>query len=277
MELPSPARTTGEEGGHQDRRLADPRRERGPAWTPHRLTSIFPERPDSPAAPTRFLRAPSPIVQVPAMLSPAAALLLSATLCTADLPNAYPPPTPDSLRLVYNSAATWDDFHRSVDARPAMWAEHRDNVVPHADLVERAGAVGGSWRILAIAVAGCSDSIGTLPCVAGLADSVPSLDFRVADPADGQRWMDAFPSPDGRATTPTILLLDEDYEIRGCWIEMPATVWAFWQPALHQGEASRMLDHKMAWYLEDQGRETLTDLVEILEAASRGEVICPGM
>jgi hypothetical protein len=88
--------------------------------------------------------------------------------------------------------------------------------------------------------------------------------------------MNAFRSRDGRAATPTILLLDDEYAIRGCWIEMPASVWEFRQPALERGEAARMLDRKMAWYKEDQGRETLTALMEILEAAQRGEVICPG-
>lgn len=182
----------------------------------------------------------------------------------------------DSLRQVYEAAVPWDAFLAQADARREMWIEHRDNATPHPGLVARADAAGGTWRILAIAVAGCSDSVGTLPYVASLADALPSWEFRIANPEAGRPWMDAFPSPDGRAATPTILLLDEAYEIRGCWIEMPASVWEFWQPALERGEAARMLDRKMAWYLEDQGRETLTDLLEIVEAARRGGRICPG-
>ncbi len=209
------------------------------------------------------------------MLGPVTTLVLSSALCAAVLP--ADDPATDSLRQVYESASTWEVFFEQADARREMWIEHRANATPHPDLVDRAEAVGGSWRILAIAVDACSDSVGTLPYVASLVDAVPSLDFRIAHPDIGQPWMDAFPSPDGRATTPTILLLDEEYEIRGCWIEMPASVWEFWQPALERGEAAAMLDRKMAWYLEDQGREALTDLIEILEAAQRGDMVCPGL
>lgn len=221
------------------------------------------------------------------MLNPVAALLLSASLCGAP-PATAPAPGPaglapsaahaaDSLRHVYETALTWEAFFHQADDRRELWIEHWENATPHAELVERAEAAGGSWHLLAIAVAGCSDSVGTLPYVASLADAVPSLGFRIADPEVGRPWMEAFRSPDGRATTPTILLLDEEHELRGCWIEMPASVWEFWQPALERGEAEQMLDRKMAWYLEDQGREALTDLMEILEAAQRGEVICPGL
>jgi len=221
------------------------------------------------------------------VLNPLTALVLSASPCAAApavLPATGPPglASPavheaDSLREVYETALTWDVFFAQADARREMWIEHWDNATPHPELVERAEAAGGSWRVLAIAVAGCSDSVGTLPYVASLADAVPSLDFRIADPEVGQPWMDAFPAPDGRAATPTILLLDEAYEIRGCWIEMPLSVWEFWQPALERDEAAQMLDRKMSWYLEDQGRETLTDLMEILEAAQQGEAVCPGL
>ena len=220
------------------------------------------------------------------MLNPLTALVLSTSLCAAP-PTVLPAPGPgdltspamheaDSLQQVYETARTWDVFFTEADARRQMWIEHWDNATPHPELVARAEAAGGSWYLLAISVAGCSDSVGTIPYVASLTEAVPSLDFRITDPEVGQRWMDAFRAPDGRSATPTILLLDEAYEIRGCWVEMPASVWDFWQPALERGEAEQMLDRKMAWYLEDQGRETLTDLLEILEAAQRGEVVCPG-
>ncbi|MEX2531004.1 MAG: thioredoxin family protein [Gemmatimonadota bacterium] len=113
--------------------------------------------------------------------------------------------------------------------------------------------------------------------MASLAEAVPSLDLRIANSEAGRPWMEALRTPDGRAATPTILLLDEAYEIRGCWIEMPASVWEFWQPALERDEAAQIVDRKMAWYLQHLGWETLTDLLEILEAAQRGDVICPGL
>jgi len=66
-----------------------------------------------------------------------------------------------------------------------MWVGRWDNATPHAKLVERAEAAGGSGRILAIAVDACSDSVGTLPYVASLANAVSSLDLRITDPGGG--------------------------------------------------------------------------------------------
>jgi len=227
------------------------------------------------------------------MLTSLTALALSASLCgappapapaagPATLAAAGPAGTAasavheaDSLRQIYETGLTWEAFFAQADDRRELWIEHSDNATPHGELVERAEAAGGSWRILAIAVPGCSDSVGTLPYLASLADAVPTLELRIADSEVGRPWMEAFRTPDGRAATPTILLLDEDFELRGCWVEMPASVWEFWQPALERGEAAEMLDQKMAWYLEDRGREALTGLMEILEAAQRGEMVCP--
>jgi hypothetical protein len=107
-------------------------------------------------------------------------------------------------------------------------------------------------------------------------EQVPTLELRIADPAVGRPWMEAHPSPDGRAATPTVLLLDEAGRIRGCWIEQPAGMQAFWLPIVARGEMTREANRKMAWYEADAGRETLQEFLEVLEAAHRGDVICPG-
>ncbi|MEX2531003.1 MAG: hypothetical protein WD960_09535 [Gemmatimonadota bacterium] len=94
------------------------------------------------------------------LCAPAAAMLPRAE--PAGLASAVVHET-DSLRQVYEAAFPWDVFFEQADARRDMWIQHWDNATPHPDLAARAEAVGGSWRILAIAVAGCSDSVSLLP------------------------------------------------------------------------------------------------------------------
>jgi len=74
-----------------------------------------------------------------------------------------------------------------------------------------------------------------------------------------------------------VLVLDEGYEIRGCWVEQPAGLQPIWLPIVARGTMAEELDKKMTWYEEDEGRETLRELVEVLEGADSGQVTCPGL
>ena len=86
--------------------------------------------------------------------------------------------------------------------------------------------------------------------------------------------MERYPTRDGRAATPTVLLLDPDFNVRGCWVEQPAKLQEFWLPILASGTARENFQKKMDWYRDDQGRETVREIVEIMEAASEGRRIC---
>ena len=60
-----------------------------------------------------------------------------------------------------------------------------------------------------------------------------------------------------RAATPTILVLDDAYRVRGCWIEQPVKLQAFRLPVVARGTMAEEAGKQMAWYAEDAGRETL--------------------
>lgn len=128
-----------------------------------------------------------------------------------------------------------------------------------------------------IAVASCSDSVSTVPYLARLVEALDSVELRIVDSEDGRPWMEAHRSPDGRATTPTILVLDDEYRVRGCWVEQPAALQSWWLDVLARGDQAEEFDRKMAWYEEEAGRETLREFVEVLEAAGSDEPICPGL
>lgn len=186
-------------------------------------------------------------------------------------------PAADSLARAFQGGVSWTAFLEDVEPRRDLWHTHWAEWEVAPDLLARARATGGPWRILAISDAACSDSVNTLPILARLATLLDDAEFRLLDNEAGRPWMEAHRSPDGRASTPTVLLLDDTLRLRGCWVEQPAGMAAFWLPAVAAGTMRQELDRKMAWYAEDAGRSTLEEFVEVLEAAARGGILCPGV
>jgi hypothetical protein len=127
-----------------------------------------------------------------------------------------------------------------------------------------------------ITEARCSDSVNSVPYIAKLVEEVPGLELKLVNSTVGRPWMEAHRTADGRAATPTVLVLDDEYRIRGCWIEQPVALQAFWLPIVARGTMSQEVGEKMAWYAKDGGREILREFVEVLEGASSGNVVCPG-
>jgi hypothetical protein len=182
----------------------------------------------------------------------------------------------DSLGAAYASGQNWAAFYDGVNRRRELWIKNWTNARVAPDIVERANAV-GPWRILVITEPGCSDSANSIPYIAKLVEHTPGLELRLVNSTVGRPWMEAHRTTDGRAATPTILILDDTHRIRGCWIEQPVKLQAFWLPVVARGTTSEEVGKKMAWYAEDEGRETLREFVEVLEGAHSGNVICPGL
>ncbi|MEZ4456224.1 MAG: thioredoxin family protein [Gemmatimonadales bacterium] len=102
---------------------------------------------------------------------------------------------------------------------------YRD-VAPDSTAVERLRQLAGRWRLLVVAEDWCSDSVNTLPYVARLADagSLPRDPDHWPWLGAGRAVMESHPTPDGQATTPTMIVLDEDGREAGCFIERPAAL-----------------------------------------------------
>lgn len=179
-----------------------------------------------------------------------------------------------ALVRLYETGAAWDGFLGAARARREMWLRHtREGVVP-ADAVARAQALPGRWRLLVIAVDACSDSVNTIPFVARLVASVPQLEMRVISPRAARALMDARRTPDGRAATPTVIVLDEAGNEAGCWIERPAALQAIAVAAGAGGGTSEFAAQKAAWYDADAGASTIAELVAVLEKAAAGARGC---
>ncbi len=209
----------------------------------------------------------------------AALLLLPAVGVSPGAPGVVcvdPAPSPvldDELRATYEEGRSYPDFLAAATRRADMWHGNTEIAAGiDTSLLARARAVGGTWRFLAVAVDSCSDSVSTIPYLAELVSRVEGLDMRIVDATVGRAIMESHRTPDGRPSTPTVLLLDGAWEERGCFIERPPAL----QTWIVEEGFSRddVFANKMAWYAEDAGQNTVEAFVEMLEAASRGETIC---
>lgn len=172
-----------------------------------------------------------------------------------------------SYQALYESGETFADFVARATARKAQWeANYALKIAPDA-LVTRVAAAGTGWKLLVVTVPGCSDSVNIVPYLASLLEKAPSIAMRLISATAGKAVMEAHRTPDGRAATPTVILLDEQFNERGCWIERPAALIA----RLNAGES---FERKMQWYDKDRGASSLEEIVQVIEAAHAGSKKC---
>ena len=177
-------------------------------------------------------------------------------------------PSPDSTyRALYDSGSTFADFVSKATARKEQWeGNYAMKVAPDA-LVARASAAGSGWKLLVVTVPGCSDSVNSVPYLASFLDKVPAIEMRLISPTQGKAVQEAHRTPDGRAATPTVILLDEQFNERGCWIERPATL-------IELMKNGTNFEGKMEWYDKDRGASSLEEIVAMIEAAASGAKRC---
>lgn len=188
------------------------------------------------------------------------ATLLTLSLCT--------PSHADSLDRLFERGRTYQAFLESANARKETWVENTQAATLDPAVLTRARAVSGEWRLLAVAEDWCGDSANTVPYVARLMDSLPSVTLRIVNSKDGRWVMERYRTPDGRAATPTLVLLNSAGEAVGCFIERPAGL----RKAIEAG--GRTMTILTEWRKQDAGRSTVQEIVELLEAAAQGTGRC---
>lgn len=217
-------------------------------------------------APSRRTRAPAPT------RSAAAALLVLVAAC-----GAAPDAGPAELRELWDGGRSFGAFLDSVDAREETWRANRArSAVPGPLLARARAATAPGWRLLVVAEDWCGDSVHTVPWVARLAEAVEGLEMRIVGSREGRDVMRAHPTPDGRAATPTVLLLDESFGERGCFVERPPGLQRWFLENPDDLSRAELLEEKYARYEADGGRSTLEEMVAVLEAAARGDARCRG-
>jgi len=208
------------------------------------------------------------------------AFSLSAAACPLEsLASSVPAAAPsvvasDSLKAAWEGGQRWTDFHAAVNRRRDVWDRSWSSAASLPDTVAARARSAGPWRILVITEPGCSDSANSVPYIARLVERAPGLELRLINSTAGKPWMETHRTPDGRAATPTVLVLDDAFRIRGCWVEQPRALQDFWLPIVARNETGSRFEEKMAWYVKDEGREILREIVDVLEGAKADAPVC---
>jgi len=176
---------------------------------------------------------------------------------------------------LYGRGQTWAQFLEAAKARRQTWLDNYSKGAPDSAMVARAALVPGRWRFLVVAIDACGDSAHSIPYLARLVEAVPSLELRIVLPTEGQWVQESHRTEDGRAATPTVVLLDEQGTERGCWIERPYVLRKLVADVRAGTVAGNLIEVITAWRAEDGGRSTVSDLVDLLEAAAAGTIRCP--
>jgi hypothetical protein len=182
-------------------------------------------------------------------------------------------PAQHDPEVLWSRGVPFAEFLAATEARRDTWHDNHARELP-PELLERARAVPGSWRLLVVAVDRCGDSAHTIPYLGRLVAEVDDLDMRIVDPEVGREVMEAHRTPDGRAATPTVLLLDAEGREVGCWVERPAELQSWWIDNPDALDDEARLARKYEWYERDAGATTAREIVEGLEAAAAGTTVC---
>ena len=173
-------------------------------------------------------------------------------------------PAPDYAAL-YARGVPFAEFLANATAKQDEWRTRYRDALVRPELIEKAKALPGHYRLLVVAEDWCSDSAQSIPYLAKLVDAAPdTLEMRVITSKDGRAVMDAHPTPDGRGATPTVAVLTADGVLIGAWSERPAELEA-WSIAQRKVLSQRDLHDQMAtWYATDAGRSALTEILALL-------------
>lgn len=172
----------------------------------------------------------------------------------------------------WEAGVSFETFLDTAEEYVDLWRGTTARLTVPDDLLERARAVPGTWRLLVLSADWCIDAITTVSAVARLADAAPTLDLRTLDRDDHLGLMDDHLT-DGRARSiPVILLLDGKGRERAWWGPRPADLQRWFATegrALPNDDRYREL---RKWYARDRGRATLREIVEMIEAAAPATV-----
>ena len=194
---------------------------------------------------------------------------LSGVITTLAEPSA--PLDAETLKRAYTGGIDFKSFLKKVDNRDVLaqlsspWDANWRKNGPSDEQLSRARSLRRNYRLLAIAAKSCSDSVHTIPYLARLADRIDRLELQMLSPRSSKVILEKY-SADGNMVTPTVLILNENFEVVGIWNERPLPLkdWLTYNSAVRDYEMAR---RKQFWYMWDEGHHTREEVLDLLEAA----------
>ena len=180
-------------------------------------------------------------------------------------------PSPAAL---WQEGMTFGEFSGRFKSRKEAW-EKRNSWGTFPDLTaSRMRAITAPLRILVVAEEECGDSMNSIPYLVRLVALAPSIEVRIVDSKKGLSVMEAHRTVDGRAATPTIVVLDQADRVVACWVERPAALIRWSKTPRDSLPADQRFGGRLAWYENDKGASAMAEWVPLLEGAGAGRLTC---
>lgn len=183
-------------------------------------------------------------------------------LLTVFLAFQTPAPAMSQAPALLDQGLPWTEYLASTKQQHDIWVRNAGRAVP-ADLAERLRKAGANLRLLVVAEDWCSDSVNSIPYLGSLAAKA-GIDLRVITSEPGKPIMEAHRTPDGRAATPTVILVRNGKEV-GAWVERPSVLQTWMLgPGAALDQADRQ-QRKTSWNEWSRGDDALREIVVLAE------------
>lgn len=176
------------------------------------------------------------------------------------------PAQPPQAAEVFAQGMPWSDYLAGTKQQHDTWVRNAGRDVPAA-LVERLRKAGTGLRILAVAEDWCTDSVNSVPYLGSLAAKA-GVDLRVVNSEVGKSFMEAHRTPDGRAATPTIILIRDGKEV-AAWSERPGSLQTWFLDMAGKIDTADRQQRKLNWYDWNRGEDALKEIVVLAEQTQK--------
>jgi len=170
----------------------------------------------------------------------------------------------------WDAAADYDAWLAAAEDLVELWQSATARAKVSEEMVARAHAVPGDWKLLVITEDWCIDATTTIPAVARLAAEAANVELRVLNRDEHLGLMDEHLTNGRARSIPIVILLDGAGLERGWWGPRPADLQAWFTGPGQEVEKEARYRELRKWYARDRGQSTVREVVELMEAVSGG-------
>jgi hypothetical protein len=177
------------------------------------------------------------------------------------------------LRAIWDGALTFGQFVRASTKHCGLWGGvYQTARIPEWATTEVPAGV--HRKLLVIAEDWCGDASNTVPILAKLADTLPTLELRMILRDQSPNVMDRYLT-NGSRSIPIVIALDEEFREVGHWGPRPAVLQAWVMANLTTMPKDELYPLVRKWYARDRGESTLREVLAVASGAAGSEAVKP--